>query len=751
VRSSGVSGGAIFAGKAESGESYVVVADYGLLKDSSLVERAQVWSVTGEARNVSFSVDGVVRNEAQIQATQLNLQRPSGKNLVAWIAQSPDCAGIGEVRARRLWERFDTDLPTFIENAEVSALAEVVGVDSAQALVAAFAKHGIAQTLVWLDQLGLPRALAASVARYWGKDAQDKIQANPYALVPFCADWKTVDDLAQKRFDVEPGDQRRLVAAVEEVLYRAMDGGDTAMHRGTLHGRLRQLLGSSDLAERSIGAALAEGLASESGDVIQVRGLAHIEESIAARLKVMQDGRSLDQDELFTLELPQPPEVRRSIALYETMHGIELTPEQREAVLTCATNRLSLILGGAGTGKTTVLKALCDAIDQVTPSATIHQLALAGRAAQRMTQATGRQSKTIAAFLLDETIAPGSTVLIDEVSMVDVILMYRFLRHVPAGVRLVLIGDPSQLPPIGPGLVLHALAGHPSVPQTVLKTVKRQVAASGIPQVAQAVREHRQPEWTPYAGKGAGVCVVQCADANLDATVAKLYKELGGTGQDFSVQVLSTTRSGTGGVRALNAILHDCFAPKARPVRSYSNEFGIVYERTTDQLSLFVDDLVLFATNDYKLGLRNGALGRIVKSLTPETPEDTVCVAEFEGLSYELNSAHLRHVIHAYVVTIHKAQGSQFDRVIVPIRKTRLLDNSLLYTAITRSVEQVVLVGDIRAAERAVVAPSSSSRRTTRLSSLLPVETSLTPSRSHSQLTRESTCQTPSDSTSRTD
>ena len=639
---------------------------------------------------------------------------------MAWIAQSPDCPGIGEVRARRLWERFGTDLATLIDDAEVGKLAEVVDEEAARALVAAFAKHGIAQTLLWLDQMGLPRALAAAVVRYWGKDTQDKVQANPYALVSFCANWKTVDSLAQKRFGVGPSDSRRLVAAVEESLYRAMDGGDTALQRSTLRARLRLLLGDSDSAERSIAAALVGGVVSESGGVVQVQGLAHIEETIASRLKAMHDQRSLDQDELFSVELPLPAGVQRSIALYESMHNIELTTEQREAVLTSATNRVSLILGGAGTGKTTVLKALCQAIDQVTPGTVIHQLALAGRAAQRMTQATGRQSKTIAAFLLGEPLAPGSTLLIDEVSMVDVILMYRLLRHIPAGVRLVLIGDPSQLPPIGPGLVLHALAGHPSIPQTLLKTVKRQVAASGIPQVAQAVREHRQPAWAPYVGKGAGVSAVQCSEGELDATVAKLYRELGGTGQEFSVQVLSTTRSGPGGVRALNTIFHECFAPKTQPVRSYTNEFGIINERTSDQLSLFVGDLVLFATNDYKLGLRNGALGRIVSLFTAESAEDVVCLAEFEGLPYELNGAHLRHVVHAYAVTVHKAQGSQFERVIVPVRKTRLLDNSLLYTAITRGVDQVVLVGDIRAAERAVLAPSSSSLRTTRLPSLLP-------------------------------
>lgn len=723
VRSRGASGGAIFAGKTEAGESYVVVAGYALLKDSSFVERAQVWSVAGESRDVSYTVDGVVRNEAQIQATQLDLQRPSGKNLVAWIAQSPECLGIGEVRARRLWEKFGTNLPGLIENDAVFDLAEVVGLESAQALVSAFAKHGIAKTLIWLDQLGLPTALAASVARYWGKDAQDKVCANPYALVAFCADWTTVDALVQGRFDVEPGDRRRLVAAVETALYRAMDSGDTAMQRSTLHGKLRMLLGDSDKAKHAVAAALADGLASESNDLVQVRGLAYIEENIAARLKAIQEGRSLDQDELFTLELPHTLEVRGSIALFESMQSIELTPEQREAVLTCATNRISLILGGAGTGKTTVLKALCQAIEQVTPGVTIHQLALAGRAAQRMTQATGRGSKTIAAFLLDEPVAPGSTVLVDEASMVDVILMYRVLRHLPAAVRLVLIGDPSQLPPIGPGLVLHALAGHPSIPQTLLKTVKRQAATSGIPQIAQAVREHCQPAWTPYLGKGVGMSVVQCADADIDATVARLYKELGGTGKNFSMQVLSTTRSGAGGVRNLNAVLHDYFALKTQPVRSYSNEFGIIIERTADQLSLFVGDLVLFTTNDYKLGIRNGALGRIVSSFIPASAEDIVCVAEFEGMLYELNSAHLRHVVHAYAITVHKAQGSQFERVIVPIRKSRLLDNSLIYTAITRAVEQVVVVGDIRSAERAVLALSSSSMRTTRLSSLLPVTT----------------------------
>ncbi len=719
VRSRGAAGGAIFAGKTDAGDSYVVVADYSLLKDSSLIERAQVWAVAGEVREVAYTYEGAPRSETQIHAVQLDLQRPSGKNLVAWIAQSSDCEGVGEVRARRLWERFGVDLPDLLEAGEAAALAEVVGLEQATSLVSAFAKHGLARTLVWLDQLGLPKALAASVARYWGKDAQAKVTENPYALVSFCADWKTVDGLAMKRFGLGPEDERRLVAVTEEALYRAMDDGSTALDRSALLARLRTLLNSAADAEQALAAAVTAGVVIETDDLVQVRGLAHIEASIAQRLHATLEGRSLDQEELFSLDLPSVDAVRVSIARFEAQQGFELTPEQRDAVVVSATNRVSLILGGAGTGKTTVLKALCHVLDEVAAGSDVHQVALAGRAAQRMSQATGRPSKTIAAFLQADEVAPGATVLADEASMVDAILMYRLLRHLPSSVRLVLIGDPSQLPPIGPGLVLHALVGCPSIPQTVLKTVKRQAATSGIPQVAQAVREHRKPEWAPYVGRGAGVAVVECDDRVLDETVARLYEELGGTGQDFTVQVLSTTRAGPGGVRSLNTVVHSRFATKLEPVRSFSKEFGIIHERTADQLSLFVDDLVIFTTNDYRLGLRNGALGRVVSAVVPATPEDVVCTAEFEGTLYALTSAHLRHVAHAFSVTTHKAQGSQFARVIIPIRQSRLLDNSLLYTAITRAVDQVVLVGDIKAAERAILAASSSSRRTTRLQALM--------------------------------
>ncbi len=727
VRSRGIFGGAIFAGKNDAGEVYVVKADFKLIPDPSLVEVAQVWSVEGATTIVKYTHAGLQRTEVQIVPTQLELQRPSGNNLVAWIAQSPDCKGIGDVRARRLYERFGLDLIGCIESGDVDRLAEVVDVEAAESLIAAFAKHDIAQTLVWLEQMGLPKAIAASVSRYWGKDGRSKVEANPYVLVSFCASWKTVDELARSRFGVQPNDSRRLIAAAEDALYRGMANGDTALSRAEVMDRLRGHVGCAALAREALDAAVADGKVIEDGDLLQAAGLAYIESYVADSLAAILTGKPEDQAELFVANIPEAAFVERQLALYESMQQIELTPEQRAAVVTSVGSHVSLILGGAGTGKTTVLKALCHVLDRVDPGVAIHQFALAGRASQRMSQSTGRPAATIAAFLNGLQVAPGSTVLIDEMSMVDVILMYRVLKHLPPGVRLVMIGDPAQLPPIGPGLVLHALEGLTSIPQTTLKTVKRQSSASGIPQVAAAVREHRKPTWAAYAGLGNGVSAVACSDGDLDEKIAQVYAELGGSGTSNLVQVLGTTKNGHGGVRSLNALLHARFAANSEPIQVPHPEFGYINYRTDDGLTLHSGDLVIFGSNDYALGLRNGSLGQILPSVADANASfrspsgaasdssSTVCISEFEGVVYELSVGNLQHINHAYCITVHKSQGSQFDRVIVPIRSSKLLDNALLYTAITRGVSQVILVGDIVAAEQAILAPSKASRRTTRL------------------------------------
>lgn len=721
VRSRGRSGGAIFAGTADDGEGYVAVCDYRLIPDSTLPEKGQIWRIGGPvSRQKTLGQGGYVLLEHRINADRAELLCPAGRNIVAWIADSPDCAGIGQVKAQKLYDRFGLELIDHIEQRRLDALAQVVSEDSAQRLCDAFAKFKVASALHWLDVVGMPRKIGISVVAYYGEEAQAKLEANPYTLISFEASWKRVDELARNRLGVSEDDPRRLASAVEEVLYAGMQQGHTGLPAKDLQTRLARLLMNPALVARAMKAPdLPEALPcpfQATDGFYQPNGTCLIENYLAYRLQQMVAGEDeTGQAGLFAQPVDDPLSVDRILADFETLHGIALSDEQKAAVQTSAREHLSLILGGAGTGKTTVLKALYQAMDELHPGVAIYQLALAGRAAQRMAEATGREAMTIAGFLTKvdpAQIAIGSVVVVDEVSMVDVIIMYRLLRHLPGGVRLVLVGDPSQLPPIGPGLVLHALAGLPAIPQTELKVVKRQSAQSGIPQVAAAIRGHRAPAWAAFDGRpDVGVSFVPCPPHQLETGTLEIYEQLGGRGTDFSVQILSITNSGIGGVKNLNTALHNRYRAVGQHISRLDAEFGLVGASTLGRDTLCVGDLVIFTENDYALGLRNGSLGRIVRALPVSVPDDPCCLCEFEGAEYLLDSTRILALNHAYSITVHKAQGSQFRRVIVPIRTSRLLDQTLIYTAVTRGVEQVILVGDEAAALGAIRSPAAAARR----------------------------------------
>lgn len=725
VRSRGHPGGVIFSGRTEDGLHYVAVCDYKLVPNASLVEKGQQWHVRGTpSRRQVETNNGYRVEETQILAAEASLFRPAGRNIVGWIASCPGCQGIGQVRAQNLWDRFGLELTELIERRNLDALKEILTENAAQALCEAFQKYLVADTLLWLDRIGLPKKIGANVAEYYRAEAQAKVEANPYVLLSFESSWNVIDELARVRFGVVLDDPRRLEAAIEEVLYRGLANGHMSLPEGKIYTGLRTLLKSSNLARKALATAEGNGKFKHIDGHYQSAG-AYVIESYVARglhwlISGIEDG---GQTRLFSQVGSDQAAVHGIIEAYEASQGIKLSQEQRDAVLTCVVSHLSLILGGAGTGKTTVLKALYLALKQLRPGVTIYQMALAGRAAQRMTEATGEKSMTIAGFLMKVDtgeIEMGSVVVVDEMSMVDIILMYRLLRHIPSGVQLILVGDPCQILPIGPGLVLHALAGHPSIRQTELKVVQRQSTESGIPRVAAAIRAHQKPAWAGYKGRvDVGVSFVPCASAELGSTVQRVYEELGGTGNDYSVQIVSITNASLGGVNNLNSALHERYRKASETVRCYSPDFGLVNATTLDNLPLKVGDLVMFTENDYELDLRNGSLGKIIEALPVEEPDDPCCVCDFEGAEYLLDSQQVNALKHSYCITIHKSQGSQFPRVIVPIRQSRLLDQSLIYTAVTRGVQQVVLVGDEAAALEAIMSPPLAKRRHISLPMLL--------------------------------
>ena len=730
VRSRGKGGGAIFAGVTDDGNQYVAVCDYRLIPDASLVDKGQCWKVSGIPMMREYvGKNGYRIKEIQITAIQAELLRPAGKNIIGWIAASPECQGIGQVKASKLYNRFGPALIELIEQRDLCALSEILSEEAAAQLCNAFSMFKVANTLLWLDQVGLPRIMGRKVIDAYKDQAQEKIEANPYVLISFEADWKKVDAFAIKLLNLAIDDPRRLEAAIEETLYRGMQQGHTCLPQKDVQSRLTKLLGTRDLAQRALNlSAISTGTHSLQYRAIdsfyQLTGMYIIESYISQRLHELVRGEDAEgQTGLFAQLATNLNEVDAVIDAYEGEHTLTLSKEQRDTVLNCVKSNLSLILGGAGTGKTTVLKAVYQTLEALHPGIAIYQLALAGRAAQRMTQATGREALTIAGFLakIDPAqIDMGSVIVIDEMSMVDVTLMYSLLRHLPEGVRLILVGDPSQLPPIGPGLVLHALAGLASIPQTELKVVQRQTSASGIPQVAAAIRDHQVPTWAEYLGKpNVGVSFIPCVAAQIESTVQQVYEALGGDGADYSMQILSITKADLGGVNSLNAALHNRYRQMGEPVNCLDAEFGTVGARTLERVSLKVGDLVIFTENDYDLDLRNGSLGKIISALPAEELDDPCCVCDFEGMEYHLNSRQMQALNHAYSITVHKSQGSQFKRIILPIRASRLLDQTLIYTAVTRGVEQVVLIGDEDACLAAIKAPASAANRYVTLPTLL--------------------------------
>jgi exodeoxyribonuclease V alpha subunit len=538
------------------------------------------------------------------------------------------------------------------------------------------------------------------------------------------------------------------VAAIEQCLYDAMALGHTCLPIPEIRRRIAKRLSdrkSPDWKLADAAMLLTEGSPQQGclpfrriGDRMQANGMSIIEADIAERLLQMAAGEEgLGQTGLFSQVVVDADAVELFVDGYLAGGKYQLNAEQKQAVKACSVNHFSLILGGAGTGKTTVLDALYKSIIAQHPGIPIYQIALAGLASQRMQHATGLPAMTIASFLLnvDEgEIEIGSLVVVDESSMVDVLLFHRLLRHLPLGVRLILVGDHCQLPGIGPGVVLHALAGHSKFAQTHLTQVTRQSQASGIPQVAEAIRNHQIPKWDTYhapavASRPAprlqhglfdlGVSFIACPTGQINDTVVRVYEELGGCGHDHSVQLLSPLKDGPGGVNDLNFILHGKFHKKSREVMYENVQHGGVGFLTKKRLTLREGDLVMFGQNDYQLNLRNGTLGRVEKALPVGEPGAPCCTVSFDGREYDFTVEQAGNLVHAYALTVHKGQGNQFRRVVIPIRPSNLLDNSMIYTAVTRGVEQVVLVGDVDAAVAAILGPSNAMKRCVMLPTLL--------------------------------
>lgn len=606
--------------------------------------------------------------------------------------------GIGPVYAKKLVKAFGEAVFDLIEQ-EPGRLREVTGIGPkrAERIVAGWADQKvIREIMLFLHSNGVGTSRAVRIFKTYGQDAVRLISENPYRLAKDIRGigFKTADQIARK-MGIAPDAMIRVQAGISYALGEAMDEGHCGLPVGELLTSTAELL---EVAVPLIETALALEL--EAGEVVAdsvgetncifLTGLYRAEQSIAERLQACAVGRP-----------PWPAiDAEKAMIWVETKTGLALASSQQEAVRLALRSKALVITGGPGVGKTTLVNAI---LKIVTAKGTDVQLcAPTGRAAKRLSESTGLEGKTIHR-LLETDPANGSfkrddtnpltcdLLVVDEASMVDVLLMRSLLRALPDSAALLIVGDVDQLPSVGPGQVLADIIGSGAVPVVRLTEVFRQAAQSRIITNAHRINEGTMPELS--AEERSDFYFVEATEPEVGlrkllAVVRDRIPARFGLDPVRDVQVLCPMNRGGLGARSLNIELQQALNP---PGEVKVERFGWTYGP---------GDKVMQIANDYDRDVFNGDLG-VIDRIDVEEGELTVL---FDGREVVYGFGELDELVLAYATTIHKSQGSEYPAVVIPLvtQHYAMLARNLLYTGVTRGRKLVVLVGQKKALAIAV-------------------------------------------------
>jgi exodeoxyribonuclease V alpha subunit len=624
----------------------------------------------------------------QAEPTGRAVQSPVRSFLLPkWLATDPEFVGIGFATAAKLAAAFGDSLHAVLASDSLQVLTPILGEHLSRQLLATYReKIAEAEVIAWLDKHQFDNRLAKKIVRIWGDQAIRHLQSNPYWMLAF-APWQQVD-AAARGLGITSLDVRRLIASVEAVLYdRLADKSTHTDRRCVLRSVCKRLRVSEEIAASALNQAILNRAVFADGTGLQPVGAAIMESYVAARIQHLT---AVTSPTLFRTACGKE-RLETMLNDFETGEHHRLTPEQRAAVRMAVDHPVSVLTGGAGVGKTTVLKAIRRVLEAV--GCQVETVALSGRAAKRIAEAIGRPAKTIAAFL--QSIRSGklrfttdALVIVDEASMLDLPTLYRIMRAAPEHLQYLFVGDAYQLPPIGFGLTFHLWAGTGALPTVRLTQIHRQSEDSGIPRVAEQIRAGTAPSLPSYSRYSKGVSFLGVEDGNVMDALLHVVSDYGLN----ECQVISPLKRGPSGVETINTYFHGLLKPGRRAIKG-----GTICE----------GEPIIWAKNDWQRGLTNGSMGRL---LSVEA-DSGIAQIEVDGHTEDLLPRDWDNIDLAYAITVHKAQGSQFNRVLMPITASRLLDRALLYTAITRAVDCVILVGDLAAFRRAAIAAPQSHTR----------------------------------------
>lgn len=619
--------------------------------------------------------------EETMPATVYGIEKYLGSGLVK---------GIGPRFARAIVQRFGTETIDIIET-EIERLYEVpnIGRKRVAKIRESWEKQkDIKNVMLFLQGYGVSTAYAAKIYREYGKESIDKVRENPYRLADdiWGIGFKTADGIAAK-MGYGKEDPRRCRSGILYTLGQLSDEGHVYAGEEQLVKTAGQLLEAGETAIRDTLAGMlqAEDLILDK-DAIYLPPFYHAECGTSRRLRdlAQSTGRSLF-DGLFD----------PSSLTAET--GIEYDEVQLAAIRQAVTSKVMVLTGGPGTGKTTTTQGIIAALKKA--GLRVLLAAPTGRAAKRMSEATGMEAKTIHRLLEynpqdgykrnDENPLEGDALIVDECSMIDILLMNNLLKAVPVGMRLVFVGDIDQLPSVGAGNVLRDIIDSQRIPVVRLVCIFRQAQKSRIVMNAHTINQGRFPDTSN--GRDTDFFFMREDDPERAAeTIVRLVKERLPRAYRESpdrIQVLTPMQRGVVGAANLNLLLQQALNPSGPSL----GRGGYTYRQ---------GDRVMQLRNNYAKDVFNGDLGYIREVDT----EGRTLKVDFDGKWVEYDVTELDELTLAYATTIHKAQGSEYPIVVMPVLMTHyvMLQRNLIYTGITRAKKICVLLGAAKALAYAV-------------------------------------------------
>jgi len=664
----------------------------------------------GETVEVSGSWANHSSYGAQLKVKSFESRLPSGVYGLEKFLGSGLIEGIGAAYAKKIVDKFGEDTLRIIDT-ESARLLEIkgIGAERVKRIRRSWTEQkALRDIMIFLRAYGIGMAMCARIMQKFGEDAPRVVREEPYRLA------REIDGIGFKTADMialnigVPNESRERVAAgVMYILHECEADGSTCAPSGEIASRAAELLNVDDAKCReAVSALVAEGLVKFVGDsMLQSDSLDYAERRIASNLKRILNAPSA---------LP-PIKAEAAAEWAKARAGFDFAPEQTAAIVSALSNKVSVITGGPGTGKTTILRALCEILKAKKCLPVL--AAPTGRAAQRMTESAGVEAKTIHRLLgwEDGHFAKGEYkpldakfVIIDEASMLDTHLAAAVAAAVPDGAHLVLVGDIDQLPSVGAGNVLKDVIASQKFSVARLSKIFRQGERSQIVFAAHRILRGDdsvggfEPRRLCDVDKTADVSFIyaetpeECAAATVELISQKIPLWYG-VDPIFDVQLLAPMHKGSAGISSFNAALKVALNPSKETLFGGGSQFS-------------EGDKIMQTRNNYEIGVFNGDMGCVA-----DVARDNSGIhADFDGRKIFIPRGELGDFQQAYAISIHKSQGSEFPIVVMPLMRQHfvMLQRNLLYTGLTRGRKKVFIVGQPEAWSAAVRNSRAALRRT---------------------------------------